>query len=127
MSVIVLVGGSFLGAWAWEKVTPTLKAAGHEVYPLTLTGAGDRAHLASTSTTLNLNADRAKLAVAGFVGWIVAQTILSPDFCGHQRKRCARVLQTGRQEILAATSLPQIIHLATSQSVEIPTDLHPLK
>jgi pimeloyl-ACP methyl ester carboxylesterase len=57
MSVIVLVGGSFLGGWAWEKVTPSLQAAGHEVYPLTLTGAGDRAHLASTSTTLNLNAD----------------------------------------------------------------------
>ncbi|MDX6237701.1 MAG: hypothetical protein QOG10_2516 [Kribbellaceae bacterium] len=57
MSVIVLVGGSFLGAWAWEKVTPTLQAAGHKVYPLTLTGVGDRAHLASTSTTLNLNAD----------------------------------------------------------------------
>ncbi|WP_283132721.1 alpha/beta fold hydrolase [Rhizohabitans arisaemae] len=52
MSSIVLVGGSFLGAWAWERVTPALTAAGHDVHPLTLTGLGDRAHLGSAETTL---------------------------------------------------------------------------
>ncbi len=26
MSTIVLIGGSFLGAWAWERVTPPLTA-----------------------------------------------------------------------------------------------------
>ncbi|NRQ37885.1 alpha/beta hydrolase [Nonomuraea sp. NN258] len=56
MSVIVLVGGSFLGAWAWERVTPLLTAAGHEVHPLTLTGFGDRAHLGGESTTLTTHA-----------------------------------------------------------------------
>lgn len=52
MSAIALVGGSFLGAWAWERVTPALADAGHEVHPLTLTGFGDRAHLGSTETDL---------------------------------------------------------------------------
>jgi pimeloyl-ACP methyl ester carboxylesterase len=33
------------GAWCWEKVTPLLHAAGHEVHTVTLTGVGERAHL----------------------------------------------------------------------------------
>lgn len=56
MSTIVLVGGSFLGAWAWERVTPLLTAYGHQVHPLTLTGFGDRAHLGSSNTTLTTHA-----------------------------------------------------------------------
>lgn len=56
MSTIVLVGGSFLGAWAWERVTPLLAASGHQVCPLTLTGFGDRAHLGSADTTLATHA-----------------------------------------------------------------------
>ncbi|MFE3449030.1 alpha/beta fold hydrolase [Nonomuraea sp. NPDC059194] len=56
MSTIVLVGGSFLGAWAWERVTPLLTAYGHQVHPLTLTGFGDRAHLGSPATTLTTHA-----------------------------------------------------------------------
>ncbi|MEV4805432.1 alpha/beta fold hydrolase [Nonomuraea sp. NPDC049421] len=56
MSTIVLVGGSFLGAWAWERVTPLLTAYGHQVHPLTLTGFGDRAHLGSSDTTLTTHA-----------------------------------------------------------------------
>jgi pimeloyl-ACP methyl ester carboxylesterase len=56
VSTIVLVGGSFLGAWAWERVTPLLTAYGHQVHPLTLTGFGDRAHLGSPDTTLTTHA-----------------------------------------------------------------------
>lgn len=56
MSTIVLVGGSFLGAWAWERVAPVLTASGHQVHPLTLTGFGDRAHLGSQATTLATHA-----------------------------------------------------------------------
>jgi pimeloyl-ACP methyl ester carboxylesterase len=53
MANIVLVGGSFLGAWAWQRVTPRLCAAGHDVHPLTLTGFGDRAHLGTPETDLS--------------------------------------------------------------------------
>jgi len=46
MSKFVLVPGAWLGAWVWKKVTPLLEEAGHEVYPVTLTGMGERVHLA---------------------------------------------------------------------------------
>ncbi|MBG0832038.1 alpha/beta hydrolase [Planomonospora sp. ID67723] len=48
----VLVPGFWLGGWAWEKVTADLRAAGHDVHPVTLTGLGDRAHLATAGTDL---------------------------------------------------------------------------
>jgi pimeloyl-ACP methyl ester carboxylesterase len=42
----VLVGGAGLGGWAWQGVAAELRRAGHAVYPVTLTGLGERAHLA---------------------------------------------------------------------------------
>jgi pimeloyl-ACP methyl ester carboxylesterase len=52
MSTYVLVGGAWIGAWAWHDVARRLRHAGHEVYPLTLTGLGDRVHLASPDVNL---------------------------------------------------------------------------
>ena len=43
----VLVPGAWLGAWAWKRVTPRLEEKGHEAYPVTLTGMGERVHLAT--------------------------------------------------------------------------------
>lgn len=45
MATFVLVHGSFGGGWVWQKVTPLLRAAGHEVYTPRLTGLSDRSHL----------------------------------------------------------------------------------
>lgn len=47
MATFVLVPGAWLGAWVWGRVTPHLARKGNEVYPVTLTGMGDRVHLAS--------------------------------------------------------------------------------
>ncbi len=47
MSRFVLVPGAWLGAWAWKYVVPLLEKEGHEAYPVTLTGMGDRVHLMS--------------------------------------------------------------------------------
>ncbi len=47
VSKFVLVPGAWLGAWAWEPVVPKLEERGHEAYPVTLTGMGERVHLAS--------------------------------------------------------------------------------
>lgn len=52
MATFVLVGGAWLGAWAWDRVARPLRAAGHEVYPLTLTGLGERKHLARPEVNL---------------------------------------------------------------------------
>jgi pimeloyl-ACP methyl ester carboxylesterase len=43
----VLVPGAWLGAWAWKRVVPLLEKEGHIAYPVTLTGMGERVHLAS--------------------------------------------------------------------------------
>src|SRR4051794_4589726 len=42
MSEIVLVAGVRLGAWAWDEVVVELRAAGHGVHPLTLSGVAER-------------------------------------------------------------------------------------
>ncbi|GLY76130.1 alpha/beta fold hydrolase [Actinoallomurus iriomotensis] len=47
MATYVLVPGFWLGGWVWETVGARLRAAGHEVHQVTLTGLGDRAHLAT--------------------------------------------------------------------------------
>ena len=47
MTAFVLVPGAWLGGWAWKKVVPLLEEKGHEVYPVTLTGMGERVHLIS--------------------------------------------------------------------------------
>ena len=47
MTTFVLVPGAWLGAWAWNRTVPLLMEKGHDAYPVTLTGMGDRVHLAS--------------------------------------------------------------------------------
>ena len=41
----VLVPGTSCGAWVWRRLSPLLRAAGYDVYPLTLTGLGANSHL----------------------------------------------------------------------------------
>jgi pimeloyl-ACP methyl ester carboxylesterase len=47
LTEFVLVPGAWLGAWAWKRVVPLLEKRGHTACPVTLTGMGDRIHLAS--------------------------------------------------------------------------------
>lgn len=53
MATFVLVPGAWLGGWCWQRVTPQLRAAGHEVYTPTLTGLGERVHLGMPETNLD--------------------------------------------------------------------------
>jgi pimeloyl-ACP methyl ester carboxylesterase len=46
MATYVLVHGGWHGGWCWKKVTPLLRARSHEVFTPTLTGLGERSHLA---------------------------------------------------------------------------------
>jgi pimeloyl-ACP methyl ester carboxylesterase len=52
MPTAVLVHGGFHGGWCWRKVARPLLAAGWNVYTPTLTGVGERAHLASREVSL---------------------------------------------------------------------------
>jgi pimeloyl-ACP methyl ester carboxylesterase len=49
---LVLVPGACLGGWAFAEVASRLRAAGHDAYPVTLTGLGERVHLARPETDL---------------------------------------------------------------------------
>ncbi len=53
MTTFVLVHGAWGGAHDFRKVRGLLRAAGHEVFTPSLTGIGDRAHLASPQVTLS--------------------------------------------------------------------------
>ncbi|MBB2911074.1 pimeloyl-ACP methyl ester carboxylesterase [Streptosporangium becharense] len=52
MATYVLVHGSWGGGWIWGRVRPALEAAGHRVLAPSLTGLGDRHHLAGPGVGL---------------------------------------------------------------------------
>jgi pimeloyl-ACP methyl ester carboxylesterase len=56
MTTFVLIPGAWLGAWAWDEVAADLRAAGHEAYPVALTGVGERAGEASAGVDLDAHA-----------------------------------------------------------------------
>ena len=53
MTPYVLVGGAWLGGWCWQSVARQLRDNGHDAYPVTLTGLGERVHLASPEVDLD--------------------------------------------------------------------------
>jgi pimeloyl-ACP methyl ester carboxylesterase len=53
MATIVIVPAAFFGGWQWKEVRRALQAAGHEVYTPTLTGLGERSHLATPEIGLD--------------------------------------------------------------------------
>jgi pimeloyl-ACP methyl ester carboxylesterase len=52
-STIVIVHGAWGGGWQFHKVEPLLRRAGHIVYRPTMTGLGERVHLASPDIGLS--------------------------------------------------------------------------
>jgi pimeloyl-ACP methyl ester carboxylesterase len=76
MSTFVLVHGAWGGAWIWRRVLGPLRAAGHEVHAVTLTGDGDRAHLRRRDLSL---ADH----IADVVGLVEAEELDEIVLVGH--------------------------------------------
>jgi pimeloyl-ACP methyl ester carboxylesterase len=52
MTTFVLVGGFWIGAWAWRNVAAQLTALGHRAFPLSLTGLGELQHRARADVGL---------------------------------------------------------------------------
>ena len=52
MATFVLVHGAWQGGWGYAKVARLLRAEGHDVFQVTLTGLGERSHLAHPGITL---------------------------------------------------------------------------
>ncbi len=55
MKSYVLVGGAWLGGWCWQAVAERMRQAGQRVYAATLTGLGERVHLANADVDLDTN------------------------------------------------------------------------
>jgi pimeloyl-ACP methyl ester carboxylesterase len=53
MTTYVLVHGGFQGGWSYKRVARLLRDAGHDVYTPTLTGLGERSHLAHYQINLD--------------------------------------------------------------------------
>ncbi len=51
MATYVLIHGGGHGGWCWKWTAAELRARGHDVYSPTLTGFGERSHLAGSATS----------------------------------------------------------------------------
>jgi len=67
MTTFVLVHGAWHGGWCWSRTARLLRAQGHEVHAPTLTGVGERAHLAGTEVNLSLHIRDICNALACFI------------------------------------------------------------
>lgn len=76
MATFVLVHGSFHGGWCYSRVATRLRALGHEVYTPTLSGLGERAHLAGQPINLSTH-------VQDIVSVIQSQDLSDVILCGH--------------------------------------------
>ena len=52
-----------MGAWAWSKVVARLESEGHAAYPVTLTGMGERVHLATKDVGMDTAVQDVKNAI----------------------------------------------------------------
>jgi pimeloyl-ACP methyl ester carboxylesterase len=73
---IVLVHGSWHGAWCWSRVLPLLRGAGVQSHAVTLTGVGERAHLMSRDIDLNTH-------IQDVVGLIESEELQRVVLVGH--------------------------------------------
>jgi len=73
---LVLVHGAWGGAWIWRRVLAPLRAAGHEVHAVTLTGDGERAHLRHAGIDIHTH-------VADVVGLVQAEELRGAVLVGH--------------------------------------------
>jgi len=76
MTTYVLVHGAWHGGWCWKKVRSALEASGADVYTPTLTGLGERAHLASPDVSLETH-------IADVVGVLEAENLSDVVLVGH--------------------------------------------
>ncbi|MDM0074820.1 alpha/beta hydrolase [Variovorax sp. J2P1-59] len=76
MAKFVLVHGAFQGGWVYARVARLLREAGHEVYTPTLTGLGERSHLAHQAINLDTH-------IQDIVSVFRHEEISDAILCGH--------------------------------------------
>lgn len=76
MATFVLVHGAFQGGWVYARVARMLRKAGHEVYTPTLTGLGERSHLANQAINLETH-------IQDIVNTFKYEDLRDVILCGH--------------------------------------------
>ncbi|HEU5322588.1 MAG TPA: alpha/beta fold hydrolase [Methylomirabilota bacterium] len=76
IGTFVLVHGAWHGGWCWVKVARLLRDAGHEVFTPTLTGLGERAHLARPEVDLEAH-------IQDVVAMLEAEELRQVTLVGH--------------------------------------------
>ena len=93
MATFVVAHGAWSAGWAWKKMRPLMRSAGHELWTPTYTGLGERVHLASADVSLDTH-----IQDVGAVLETEATRIV-PDFS----KLEANVVQLPPFEVLGGT------------------------
>ena len=75
-ATFVLVHGAFHGGWCYARVVEKLRAEGHRVFAPTLTGLGNRAHLAGQAINLATH-------IEDIVSEIETNNLHDVILCGH--------------------------------------------
>jgi pimeloyl-ACP methyl ester carboxylesterase len=76
MAIFLICHGAWSAGWAWKKVRPLLRGAGHEVFTPTYTGLGERAHHASPQVDLETH-------IADVLGTIEFEALDGIALVGH--------------------------------------------
>jgi pimeloyl-ACP methyl ester carboxylesterase len=77
----VLLHGAWHGAWAWSKAIPLLRQAGHTVTAPTLSGLGERSHLAAGTSGLAVH-------VQDIVSHLMMEDLREVVLVGHSYAGC---------------------------------------
>lgn len=96
----VLVHGMWHGSWCWRHVVQLLRAEGHNVAAVTLTGLGDRAHLLNADIDLNTH-------VTDVVAFLEMEDLSDVILVGHSS---AGMVITGAAE-RAAARIRRLVYL----------------
>ena len=80
MATFVLIHGAWHGGWSWWQTAPLLRQAGHRVLAPSLTGMGERQHLAALMPPAAINLD---LHVSDVVSLLHAEDLSGVILVGH--------------------------------------------
>ena len=80
MATFVLIHGAWHGGWSWWKTSPLLWQAGHVVLAPSLTGLGERRHLAALMPPAAINLD---LHIRDVVSLFQAEDLTDVILVGH--------------------------------------------
>jgi pimeloyl-ACP methyl ester carboxylesterase len=106
-ATFVLVPGQWTGAFVWHTVSPLLRDAGHDVYPVTCTGLGDRVHLANPAIDLDTH-------ITDVVNTIEYEDLHDVVLVGHSY---AGMIITG-----VAERIPERLRLVVYLDADLPAD-----